>query len=418
MKLCADHGLAPHHNPARAGSPGCPECARVNVMIFRALSGDLLFPAAFEIWISRRILDDRGEATNAAYLAKKTERDYRVCAKALAKYFGEMRLDQVHAGHLMVYQEARAVNAGDAGGAWRCRRGNLVRGEFPDCEAAAAWGSARGGAWEIVQTRWTHRAGANCIRKEIALLVRILKSARLWGDEQASAFERLRPQECDIVRALTQAEQHRLLHVGASRAEFRFMYQYAILALQTTAGTNELRALRLGDVLLADRIIQIPRAGAKNRYRMRAIPLVTDEAVWALEGLLGRARELGSELPSDYLFPSRPARGRWDPSRPMSESGLKKPWDALRVAAGLAKVRLYDLRHTGITRMAEAGVPLPVAMTFAGHMTRQSQQRYTAISMASQREWGAAVWARSAMGERKGPQPERAGWPVAGSRVA
>jgi integrase len=390
-------------------------------MIYRALSADLLFSVAFELWISRRILDDHGTATDARYLAPKSERDYRVCAKALSRYFGDMRLDQIHAGHLMVYQEARAVNASDAGGAWRCQRGPIVRGEFRERGDAEVWAAKCGGQWEIVQTRWAHRAGANCIRKEIALLVRILKSARLWGDEQAAAFERLRPQECESVRALTQAEQHRLLHVAGSRAEFRFMYQYAILALQTTAGTNELRALRLGDVMLADRILQIPRAGAKNRYRMRAIPLVTDEAVWALEGLLGRARELGAALPSDYLFPARPARGRWDPTRPMSESGLKKPWDALRRAAGLPNVRLYDLRHTGITRMAEAGVPLPVAMTFAGHMTRQSQQRYTAISMASQREWGAAVWARSAMGSGvsldKG-QPESVGHPGGGFRVA
>jgi integrase len=389
-------------------------------MLFCNLSGDLSFHAAFELWISRRLLHANGIATNASYMAAKTERDYRVCARALSRYFGVLRLDQIHAGHLMLYQEARALNADDSGGAWRCSRGNVVRGVFASSGEAEAWAQFHGGGWEIVHTRWAHRAGANCIRKEIALLLRILNTARLWGDEQAASFERLRPVESEAVRALNRQEQHRLLHVAASRAEFRFIYQYVILALQTTAGTNELRALRLGDVHLLDRIIQIPRAGAKNRYRMRAIPLVTDEALWALEGLLGRARELGAALPSDYLFPFRPARGRWDPARPMSESGLKKPWDALRRAAGLPQTRLYDLRHTGITRMAEAGVPLPVAMTFAGHMTRQSQQRYTAISMTSQREWGAAVWAHGAtrMEMRKAPISEGVNVPVTVSSCA
>jgi integrase len=76
----------------------------------------------------------------------------------------------------------------------------------------------------------------------------------------------------------------------------------------------------------------------------------------------------------------------------MSESGLKKPWDAVRRAAGLPKLRVHDLRHTGITRMAEAGVGLRVAMSFAGHMTARMQQRYEAICMAAKRGWGAQVW--------------------------
>lgn len=191
---------------------------------------------------------------------------------------------------------------------------------------------------------------------------------------------------------MTIEEQHRFLHVAASRTDFRFMYQYAIVALQTTAATNEMRALRLGDIALADKIIQIPRAGAKNKYRQRAIPLVTEDAVWALQGLIDRAHELGSCDPSHYLFPVQAHRGVYDPAQPMSESGLKKPWDELRRAAGLPNLRLYDLRHTGITRMAEAGVPLPVAMTFAGHMTLRSQQHYQAVCMAAQRGWGVAVW--------------------------
>lgn len=223
-------------------------------------------------------------------------------------------------------------------------------------------------------------------------MIRILTGAGLWTDEEKLNFRRLRPVESEIERAMTIEEQHRFLHVAASRLEFRFMYQYSIVALQTTAGTNEFRALRLGDILLADRIIQIPRAGAKNKYRMRAIPLVTEDAIWAMDGLIARAHELGSVDSSHYLFPRQTSRTHYDPSQPISESGLKKPWDKLRCAAGLPKLRLYDLRHTGITRMAEAGVPLRVAMTFAGHMTARMQQRYESICMAAKRGWGEAVW--------------------------
>jgi len=194
---------------------------------------------------------------------------------------------------------------------------------------------------------------------------------------------------------MTVEEQHRFLHVAASREEFQTVYWYAIVALQTTARTNEMRHLRLGDLLLHDRIIQIGRRGAKNKYAVRAIPIVTEDAVWALKCLIDRARQLGSVGPSDFLFPIQEAPGYYDPQRPMTETGLRKRWDEVRKAAGLPTLRMYDLRHTGITRMAEAGVPMPVAMSFAGHITQKMQQHYIAISMASQRGWGNAVWAGS-----------------------
>lgn len=361
------------------------------------------------MWLSHRILETNGLRTNASYLAAKTERDYRVCFKALNKFFGRLRLEQIHPGHLMTYQNARALNPPDAGGEWRCRRAGVAHGQFDTRDEAEAWARDRGGDWEIDQTLWAYRAGANCVRKEIALLIRVLRSAKLWGEEQEEHFLRLRPVESEIERAMTIEEQHRFLHVGASRMEFRFMYQYSIVALQTTAGTNEMRQLRLGNILLADRSIQIPRAGAKNKYRMRMIPLVTEDAMWAMEGLIARARELGSVSPSHYLFPFQSARTHYDPSRPMSESGLKKPWDALRRAAQLPELRLYDLRHTGITRMAEAGVPLRVAMTFAGHMTERMQQRYEAICMAAKRGWGVQVWGDSREREAVRDAAEAAG---------
>jgi integrase len=380
-------------------------------MLCRALTPDLLFSAAFDIWISRRIIETNGRRTTASYLAGKTERDYRVCAKALEKYFGGLRLEKIHAGDLMSYQNARAVNPPDPAGEWRSVKGNAVKGPFKTREEAEAYAKERGGDREVVQTRWARPAGANCIRKEIALLIRILRGAKLWSETEEDSFLRLRPEESDIERAMTIEEQHRFLHVAASRPEFRMVYQYAIVALQTTAATNELRALRLGDVFLGPRpYIQIPRAGAKNKYRMRTIPLVSQDAEWAMEGLIGRARELGSTNPAHYLFPFQTVRTCYDPTRPMTESGMKKPWDAVRKAAGLPDLRIYDLRHTGITRMAEAGVPLPVAMTFAGHMTRRMQEHYQAICMSSKRGWGEQVWGdptRQAASEAAGAWPER-----------
>jgi integrase len=366
----------------------------------------------------RTIESEETHITAANYLTPNTERDYHCCARALDKFFGDLRLDQIHTGHMMDYQRARATNPTNPKGVWRCLRAGVPHGEYKTREAAEAWAKSQGGDWQFAQTLWARRAGANCIRKEMSLLIRILRSARLWGDDERDCFQPLRPVESEMVRAMTPEEQHRFLQVAASRDEWRLIYQYAIVALQTTASTNELRALRLGNILLgADRIIQIPRAGAKNKYRMRSIPIMTDDAAWALQGLIGRARELGSVAPSHHLFPFHLARDKYDPTRPMSDSGLKKPWDAVRKAAGMPQLRIYDLRHTGITRMAEAGVPIRVIMNFAGHMTAKMQQHYEAISMSSKRGWGEQVWGTSTVRPISAPkqqdwrqQASAAGW--------
>ncbi len=368
-------------------------------MLFRSLSGNLLFADAFDVFISHLIIPNDGAfISEVSFISDKTARDYRVCARALEKFFGRYRLDEITPELVWEYQSLRAVNPANTAGKWRCV-GDGGHREFDSREDAEAWLKRNGLEFEIAQTLWASRAGANCIRKEIALVVRLLRGAKLWSDEDAKSLIRVRPVEPDIERAMTIQEQHSFLHVASRRAEYRLIYQYAIVALQTTASTNEMRALRLGDITLGDcPMIQVPRQGAKNKGRMRAIPLPTHDAVWAMEGLIARAKEMGSSGPADYLFPRHITHDRYDITKPMTDSGLKKPWDAVRRAAGMPRLRIYDLRHTGITRMAERGVPLPVAMSFAGHMTLAMQKRYTAICMASQRQWGAAVWGDGADG--------------------
>ena len=84
-----------------------------------------------------------------------------------------------------------------------------------------------------------------------------------------------------------------------------------------------------------------------------------------------------------YLLLFRCSPDRWDPKRPMSDSGIRKPWEAVRRVAGVPWLRRHDLRHTAITRMAEAGVPIPVIMGIAGHVSAQRYTHYTSVSMAA-----------------------------------
>lgn len=331
-------------------------------MYFQSITPELTFPDAFRLFIAHRTIE--GAQSGASYLSHRTLRDYQACAGALGKFFGQLKLVDIHPGHLRTYQQARAV-----------------------CDASVCAGPGN---------PWQRPCAANRIRKEIALLLRILRSAGCWKDADQLCFQPLRAEESDIPRAMQPDEQQRFLAVAASRAEWQFIHWYAVLALQTTASTNELRTLRLGDVLLEQNILQIRREGAKNKYRIRTIPLETEEVIWALERMIERARSLGSAAPHHYLFPIQESKGHYNPTRPMSDSGLKKRWNAVRQPAGLSWLRPYDLRHTAITRMAEAGVPVQVIMSFAGHMTLRMQQHYTTISLVSKRKWARATWEEAA----------------------
>lgn len=351
------------------GHIDCKACIEANHVLHQPVTPDMLFLDAFDLWLSHRRIDAAGVITNARYLAPKTERDYRACALALAKFFGRLRLGQITPGHLVEYQRARAV-----------------------CDRSCG--------------QWSRPCGANRIRKEAAVMIRLLKAARLWGDDEESVFLRLRPVESETRRALEPDEQARFLKVAQSRVEWQVIHWYAIVALQTTASTIELRRLRLADIKIEQGVVLIRPEGAKNKYRVRTIPLESPAVVWALERLVARAGGLGAALPHHYLFPFREGGERFDPLRPMSDSGIKGRFNEVRAAAGLGWLRPYDLRHTAITRMAEVGTPVQVIMAFAGHMTLRMQQHYTAVSEVVRRRWARASWSEDALPPRKMPSRE------------
>ena len=51
-------------------------------------------------------------------------------------------------------------------------------------------------------------------------------------------------------------------------------------------------------------------------------------------------------------------------------------WDDVVHTLGYDHLRRHDLRHTGLTWMADAGVPLHVLRLIAGHGSLQTTQRY------------------------------------------
>src|SRR5947209_9592760 len=170
-----------------------------------------------------------------------------------------------------------------------------------------------------------------------------MQRARAWTRKLEGCYEPLQHDEADIARAMTPEEQKRFLDAASSREEWHFVYHYALLALATSASNCEMRGLHIGDMNLYSKVLHIRREHAKNRYRIRTIPM-HDEAVWAAKRLLGRAQTLGASGPHHYLMPFRVAPHQWNPDQPMSNSGIRKAWEAVREAADVPWLRVHDLR--------------------------------------------------------------------------
>lgn len=134
----------------------------------------------------------------------------------------------------------------------------------------------------------------------------------------------------------------------------------ATLILETAMRPGEIFHLQRSDVNLDFGFVQI-REG-KTRFARRTIPL----SQRATDVLCHRLLTATSE----WLFPIP-----WDATRPLGS--VRKAHIAALLKAGIKPpFRLYDLRHTALTRMAMTGIDLPTLRELAGHSNIQMTMRY------------------------------------------
>lgn len=108
------------------------------------------------------------------------------------------------------------------------------------------------------------------------------------------------------------------------------------------------------------------REHAKNENRVREVPLNVD-ALDAVTALLRLAKKAGCGKPEHYLVPRRIQKGLYDPCH--HADWPKTAWNEICAAAGV-RIRPYDLRHTGLTKLAEKN-PEQVVLKIAGHVSPQ-----------------------------------------------
>jgi integrase len=299
--------------------------------------GSLPFPEAARVWLESR----------KDFLAKSSYRDYVVYVRTLGKFFGSTaRLDTFTAEDIRRYQHSRL-----------------------------------------------EKAIGSSINKETSILQQLLKRTGRWS-EIGHDYQPLPTSKESRGRALTDAERARLFAVAASSPTRQAAYLFAIISVNTTAGPSELLTLRLKDIDIVNRTIRIQPEGAKNTHRVRVIPL-NDESLSALTAAMSRAAALGSIKPEHYLFPFRVGRGRsggvYDPER--HQLSFYKAWMEITAEAGLYGFRLYDLRHTAITKLLEnPEVSEETTEAIAGHVSHRMKKRYSHVRIEVRR---AAVQAMS-----------------------
>lgn len=287
------------------------------------------------------------------YISNATFKDYRKKLKALGVFFADTRLEDIHIGSFTEYQDRRA------------------RGE----------GYTRKIGRNIVQSP----AGAQKINAELSLMERILKLAGTWTPELEQFYLPFQVMETDVPRSLSQEQQDHFLMTASSRQEWHPIWWYSLVALDLTFSSDEMRTIRQGDVNLTHQIVGVNRRYGKNKFRRRDVPIADGACVWALQRLLERAKDLVGNQPHFYLFPGRIVRNVFDGETHMSETGLRKPFEAVREKSEVPWFQLNGWRHTAITRLAEAGVPIATIMRRAGHVTPKMSEHYTHISEQAER---------------------------------
>lgn len=337
-----------------------------------SISAEDEFSDAARRWMESRSVKAMSGTRSVRYIRKNTAESYQQYIRSLDLFFAGHKLGDIRAGNLAAYQEARI-----------CGREPFIRYRRPQ----DAKDKMKGGVLTPAKGKTSCPVKPKKVNQELGLLQHIMKRASCWSDEIEELYQPLLDDENEVPRALSPEEQRHWLEVAASQTRWDVVYWYSILAFDTCMSTDEIRGLRLGDINTIQRVVTVARKTAKNGHRARTIELVGGDVLWAVERLLSVARYHGAMEPQHYLFPWRVKIGVYDPTRPMSESGIKVAWNEVRQQSCLKWFRQYDCRHTAITRLAEAGVPTDVIMSRSGHVSEKMRRHYTHISQASQRKW-------------------------------
>jgi integrase len=243
------------------------------------------------------------------------------------------------------------------------------------------------------QHRLTEKASPKTINLEVGTLRAILRRFRVWANVQPDV--RMLPSSDSVGRALSDVEERALLTAcGQSRSTS--LMPVVALAINTCLRYSEIRLLRWNQVDLTNRTVTVGKSKTESGTG-RVVPL-NGYAGGLLDFWAGR---FPTRRADDFVFPSErygaggdafaPRTYHTDPTKPIGD--WKEAWEYAKKRAGV-KCRFHDLRHTGCTRMLEAGAPfatVAVIMGWSPSATVLMARRYGHIGQTAQRQAVTAI---------------------------
>jgi integrase len=211
------------------------------------------------------------------------------------------------------------------------------------------------------------------INREIGLLKSMLKTAVEWEltDKNAAKDAKLfKLDEPLSYRVLSYEEEFRLL-ASCDQSELRYraphLKSIILIALYTGLRRSEILRLRWTDIDF-DQNVLIVRKSKTTSGRGRRV---------GLNSLL-RQTLLSSfeEERGDWVFPS-PNRFQKPNEAERHIGDVKNAFRRAVRLSGIEPITFHQLRHTFCSRLADAGVPMPVIQDLAGHASITMTRRYT-----------------------------------------
>jgi integrase len=246
------------------------------------------------------------------------------------------------------------------------------------------------------QKRLLAGASPKTANLEIGTLRAILRRHGVWARLQQDV--RMLPTREDVGRAIT-AEEERALLAACAKSRSRSLQPFVTLAIETGARFGVIRTLQWGNINFSNRCLQFGKDKTPSGTG-RIIPL-NPRAMATLSFWASHFPERESE---HYVFPTErygaagdkfePNVYQTDPTQPIRS--IKEAWEGAKLMAarilksnpvggnsegepaesGEAKpeekkletlaCRFHDLRHTAVSRMLDAGVPIAKVAKIVG----------------------------------------------------
>jgi integrase len=198
-----------------------------------------------------------------------------------------------------------------------------------------------------------------------------------------------------VGRALIQGEEKALL-TECRKSRSQSLYVAVEVALGTCMRYSEIRLLRWNQIDFVKGELRVDKSKTEHGEG-RMIPF-SRRVRTVLEFWAERSP---NHKPNDFVFPFEHYGGKGkddvfgfagsvaystDPTKPVGD--WKEGWEAAKKRAGVT-CRFHDLRHTGCTRMLEAGVPFSVVsdiMGWSASTAVRMVKRYGHIGQSARRD--------------------------------